>query len=286
VDVLLLDGTPAAGEEEAAVTSFIKAVQPRIQIFCRPYTERSAVQTDPAAVSALADGYGLPITASTLVTFKGTTDDDAPLAQRSCDRFARVKCTRSVHPVTLLRAIPDGLVRGVEMDAATVPPPKQGTVTLEEFKKCGWVKTAMTLDEFTAPLQTPGNALQAQCFADHTGKGETAKLRAAMLLRLRVMPPCPSFGIASCRPGAPFHVDGTLPDVRDFKANPVVKVDADSARVLSFVEVMALQGYRPEMHNLSTEPLGNQKALVAKAVPAPIWVMALLAAVTELKHTT
>jgi len=81
-------------------------------------------------------------------------------------------------------------------------------------------------------------------------------------------------------------VNGTLPDVRDFKAHPVVMVDADSARVLSFVEVMALQGYRPEVHNLSTEPLGNLKALVAKAVPAPIWVMALLAAVTELKHTT
>ena len=38
VDILLLDGMPAVGEEAAAVQSFVAAVKPRVQICCQPYS--------------------------------------------------------------------------------------------------------------------------------------------------------------------------------------------------------------------------------------------------------
>ena len=86
-----------------------------------------------------------------------------------------------------------------------------------------------------------------------------------------------SLGLASTGKSAPFHTDGTVPDLRDSKANPVVAVDHDGARVLSFVEVMALRGYTPALHNVSVEPIGNRAALAARSVPALIWLKALLA---------
>jgi hypothetical protein len=104
-----------------------------------------------------------------------------------------------------------------------------------------------------------------------------------MLLRLRGASSL--FGLASTGKSAPFHMDGTLPDFRDCKANHVVAVDHAGARVLSFIEVMALRGYYPELHNLATEPFGDRTALVAKAVPAPMWVLVLLTAVTGLNDT-
>ena len=111
VDILLLDGMPAVGEEAAAVQSFVAAVKPRVQICCQPYSERNAVQTDPAAASTVADGYGLPIAAPMLVTFTGR---DAVTAKRCCQKFTEVQCERSVHPATLLGNIPPGLLRALQ----------------------------------------------------------------------------------------------------------------------------------------------------------------------------
>ena len=101
-----------------------------------------------------------------------------------------------------------------------------------------------------------------------------------MLRQLVISPD--SFAIASTGKTAVFHVDGSLPDFRDAKVNPVVSLSKDVVRTLSFIDVMALRGYHPELHNLSTEPLGTRSLLAAKAFPAPLWVMALLAAVTQL----
>ena len=57
--------------------------------------------------------------------------------------------------------------------------------------------------------------------------------------------------------------------------------NVESKKILA-AEIVALRGYQPLLHNLATEPLGNRNALVAKAVPAPIWAKALLAAVAGL----
>ena len=100
----------------------------------------------------------------------------------------------------------------------------------------------------------------------------------------RLLPSPGSFAIASTGKTSVFHTDGSLPDLRDAKVTPVVLVSKDVARTLSFIEVMALRGYHPGLYNLATEPLGTRSSLAAKAIPAPLWVMALLAAVTELKR--
>ena len=108
-------------------------------------------------------------------------------------------------------------------------------------------------------------------------------MRAVM--RRQMLPSPSSFAIVSTGKNAVFHTDGSLPDFRDAKANPMVAVCKGVARVLSFIEVMALCGYQPDLHNLATEPYSTRSALAAAAIPAPLWVMALLAAVTELNAT-
>ena len=47
VDILLMDGMPAADEEARAVQSFVTAVNPRVQICCQPFSERKALKIDP-----------------------------------------------------------------------------------------------------------------------------------------------------------------------------------------------------------------------------------------------
>jgi len=293
VDILLLDGVPADGEEEQSVQRFVDAVKPRITICCQPYTERNALVTDPAAKSTVADSYGLPTSAQTLVTFTGSERcrDRRNVAQLCCNTFADAQCRGTVHPGTLLAAALPQLVRGAEADGDATLRRASDAAAVDEavadrvfaaWKDRGWVTADSSREAYTAVLREPGAALKARCFADHAGKGSEATLRAAMLLRLRRDAPG-WLGLASTGKSAPFHVDGTMPDLRDCKVNPVVAVDSDGARVLSFIEVMALRGYQPMLHNLATEPLGNRNALVAKAVPAPIWVKALLAAVAGLQ---
>ena len=151
---------------------------------------------------------------------------------------------------------------------------------LAEWKERGWVKPALSRDAFTAVLRETGKDLQAQGFAVYVGKQAEARLRAAM--RGQLLPSPGSFAIASTGKTAVFHTDGSLPDFRDVKTNPMVAVCNGVVRVLSFIEIMALCGYQPELHNLATEPLSTRSPLAAAAIPAPLWVMALLAAATEL----
>ena len=223
---------------------------------------------------------------SFLVTFTPGSSDDSALAKRCCDRFARARCGRSVNPVTLLAAIPPDLVTGATADAtarvaeATDDADGEARV-LAEWVTCGWIGEGEGA-ALQAERRTSGNALKQIFFAELAGRGPEAKLRAAMLLRLRG--DSDQIGFASTGKTAPFHLDGTLPDFRDCRVNPLVAVDRDGARVLSFIEVMALRGYYPDLHNVATETIGNRCSLVANAVPAPIYVMALLAATTELAN--
>ena len=283
VDILLMDGMPAAGEEAAAVQSFVTAVNPSVQICCQPYSDRKALSIDPTWEATVAGGYGLPIATPIMVLFTGR---DAVTAKRICQKFTEVECEQSVHPYTLLGNIPAGLIEGA---AADLPKPRRAAGAaavggedrvLADWKDRGWVKPCVSRDEFTAVLREPGKDLQAQGFAVYAGKLAEARMRAVML---RQMLPSPSsFAIASTGKNAVFHTDGSLPDFRDAKANPMVAVCNGVVRVLSFIEVMALCGYQPELHNLATEPYSTRSALAAAAIPAPLWVMALLAAVTEL----
>ena len=281
VDILLLDGVPADGDEATAVERFVNAVTPRIQICFQPYTERKAAKTVPNSAKTVAESYGLPIAAPILETFTGR---DSVTATRCREKFNEVNCSHSVHPETLLEVIPASLTQGVDADL-----PGRDSVTadvdgedrvLAEWKERGWVKPDLSRDAFTAVLRDRGKDLQAQGFALFANKLAEARLRAAMLRQLVISPD--SFAIASTGKTAVFHVDGSLPDFRDAKVNPVVSLSKDVVRTLSFIDVMALRGYHPELHNLSTEPLGTRSLLAAKAFPAPLWVMALLAAVTQL----
>ena len=87
---------------------------------------------------------------------------------------------------------------------------------------------SVSRDEFTAVLRETGKDLQAQGFAVHAGKLAEARLRAAMLRRL--LPSPDSFGIASTGKNAVFHIDGSLPELRDAKVSPALFGRSASSR--------------------------------------------------------
>ena len=130
---------------------------------CEPFTERKALQQNPHASRTIADGYGLPTAKPFLVTFTPGSSDDLGLAKRCCDRFARARCDRSVNPVTLLAAIPPGLVTGAAADATALV--KEATDdadgearVLAEWVTCGWIAEGEGA-ALQAERRTSGNVL-------------------------------------------------------------------------------------------------------------------------------